>query len=77
MISTPKFDTPTPLSWTTVLWVISTPKNYTPYSFSVQSVFCCFPMKGFEDGSVWVWFRSGKVQKGDKRCKKVGKGEAS
>jgi len=33
-------------------------------------------MTGLKDGSACVSFRSEKVQKGDKRCKKVGKGEA-
>ena len=59
------------MSWTMILWMISTPKNNTPQAFSVQSVSCCFPMKGFGNGSVCVFFRSEKVLKGVKRLEKV------
>jgi len=51
--------------------MISTPKNNTPYTLSVQSVSRCFPMTSFKDGSACVFFRSEKVKKGAKRLEKV------
>ena len=60
-----------PLSWTMILWMISTPKNNAPYAFSVQSVSCCFSMTDFRNGSACVGKCNGKVQKGPKRSEKV------